>query len=109
MNGINIQDVIKLVNDARKALGMEPVDDLPKGRRKQPCLCPVARALSTGERHAAVSATAVAFGVEAQAQVVASTWERPRASMSVQLPPPLSDFVVAFDRGELPQYEGERG
>ena len=103
----DLEQVLGLVNSARDALGMEPIDSLPRGRKGSSADCVLARSLgmSFGNR----SAWAV-VGHRRQRRVaaaaLASAWQaRPGLlnRRSVQLPETLREFITCFDAGDYPE------
>lgn len=45
---VDVARVIELVNDARRAMGLEPLEDLHKGTPNQGDTCPIANSLKNG-------------------------------------------------------------
>ncbi|HEX5265873.1 MAG TPA: hypothetical protein VFW24_03795 [Acidimicrobiales bacterium] len=102
----DLEGVLGLVNSARAAMGREPLESLPQGRRGSSSDCVLARSLgmSFGNR----SAWAV-DGRRRQrreaALLLARTWEVHAGVLnrrSVQLPEGLRQFVNGFDSGDYP-------
>lgn len=78
-------------NEIRAEKGMEPIGRLPIGQRNNGYDCPCGAA--TG-----VFVGRVGWGREIDAESRQIVDEKP-------LPEPVTEFVNAFDRGELPQYD----
>lgn len=81
-----VKATLEWCNELRAGKGMEPLDDLPKGVRKDHESCPCGKA--TG------------------AYVAAYNWCWPD-SLDWPLPSAVCEFVRRFDRGEYPQYDIE--
>ena len=77
-------------NERRKEKGKKPLTKLPGGVRGDPLSCPCGKA--TG-----LSVGAVLWGEPG--------YLKPQSN---SLPETVSEFVVAFDNGELPQYDARR-
>lgn len=114
-----MSEVVRLVNVARKALGLPDLTELPKGVRRNGERCPLANALSDGHRAMMVADAAVFpkdeacqvalawWGPEAEAEVEAldTAGEVSPAWAVVSVPIALRAFVEDFDAGLLPQYD----
>jgi len=120
---VDVPSVIQRVNAARAVCSCPPIDRLPKGERRSPCFCPLGRALrkdlgdsfflAVGTQHLRVAA------VDGDAGAIASrirqAWGLNEAEVGregeqfvmVRLPPELRQFVIDFDAGKLPQFEGK--
>lgn len=102
---MNDAEVLAGVNRVRNALGLEKLSELPRGQRERPTQCPLARGFNKG---CSVSGRTVRFRSIADAKAVGrlSGWEQIFADGTrVRAPHWVYDFVTAFDRGGLPQYE----
>jgi len=100
---IDLNLVLKCLNDARKVLGKEPLNTIPKGVVGSACLCPVAQAFDC---EAVVSSLEIALDAEDCffAENVSNVWgTRYRGEYSVVPPPILADFIEAFDDGKYPE------
>lgn len=82
-------------NEVRVEQGKKPLKRLPKGRRKDPLSCPCGKV--TGLHVGRCNAYEVLHDGH-------PAWHSPR-----RLPAAVRDFVYAFDKGRLPQYEAKRG
>lgn len=103
----DLEGVLGLVNSARAAMGREPLESLPRGRRGSSSDCVLARSLSMsfGNRSA--------WAIEGRrrqrreaALVLARAWQVHAGVInrrSVQLPETLRDFVSGFDAGDFPE------
>jgi hypothetical protein len=87
--------VLGWVNQARRAVDLPPLNQLPKGIPGDVRRCPLAEAVPGLEVHSAYCVAA-----SRQARWLAGAWG---AEVSpdgrFQLPPPLTAFVHAFDAG----------
>ncbi len=120
----DIPKVIERVNMARAACARAPVAELPQGERRNPCFCPLGRALrkdmgdsfflAVGTKHIRLGSTEggvnklarrirEAWGINENKVIVPGT-EQFRV---VPLPSELTQFVVEFDAGKLPAFEGK--
>jgi len=91
--------VLGWVNQARRAIDLLPLDQLPKGIPGDVGRCPLAEAVPGLEVHSA-------YGVAAsrQARWLAGAWGAELGPDGrFQLPPPLTAFVHAFDAGFYPE------
>ena len=103
----DLEGVLGLVNSARAAMGQEPLQSLPRGRRGSSSDCVLARSLgmSFGNRSAWVAEGRRRDRREAALRL-ARAWEVHAGVLnrrSVQLPEPLRDFVGGFDAGDYPE------
>lgn len=101
-----MKHVLQKVNDARKALGLAPIEELPKGLRGISTMCPLSKALSAK----CVGARDAWFYSPDEADAVAKAWGTKRETLTqmitaVVLPRTLARFVVDFDRGKHPEYD----
>lgn len=81
----NIKDVLKEVNKLRSDRDMKPIYDLKPGTHSG-YSCPIAKALNT--RYC--SAGMLIYEYE-----------------SIETPPTIKSFIIAFDQGEYPELESE--
>jgi len=120
---VDIASVVRSVNAARMACSSPPIEQLPKGERRSPCFCPLGRALrrdlddslllAVGTQHLRIGAFDADTG--AVASRIRKAWglkERGIGRESEQfvivpLPPELKQFVIEFDAGKLPEFEGK--
>lgn len=77
-------------NERRAEKGMDPLEQLPKGTRSDPNSCPCGKA-------SGLFVGGLYWGETAE--------EAFYASIGHWLPRVVTDFVIAFDAGELPQYD----
>ena len=103
----DLEGVLGLVNSARAAMGKEPLESLPRGRRGSSSDCVLARSLdmSFGNRSAWAVQGRRRQRREA-ALVLARAWQVHAGVVnrrSVQLPETLRDFVSGFDAGDFPE------
>lgn len=114
----DIKEVIKLVNQARKILELEPIKKLPKGIKDDPRFCPIAIALEhIFEIGIDIMWSTSVYSVEVQE--IAKVWGTYVASSDtnkldckqqiVSLPIELSQWILDFDSGLEPEYEAETG
>jgi hypothetical protein len=80
-----VQATLEWCNFQRAAQGLKPLDRLPKGKISDPRSCPCG----------------AATGLE-----VSLTFYITREGYDRDLPKDVQLFVLAFDRGKLPQYRG---
>jgi hypothetical protein len=122
---IDIRAVIARVNAARAVCSLDPIKELPKGERGNPCFCPLGRAfrkdmgdsffLAVGTLHIRL-ALADGNGSEI-AQRIREGWKISESKFVgeggqfsiIPLPSELTQFVVEFDAGKLPKFEGQIG
>ena len=91
-------EVLRLVNEARVALGQKPLKRLPKGERGDVSYCPLAIALHTwiGAENASVES-------DREAERLAEVWGTEKlCDGEVWLPRVLREFVLDFDAGKYP-------
>lgn len=101
------------VNRTRRAFGIEPLDELPKGRRGHSSRCPLARALApVGVTHVNTYVRVKRENAHrlALAWKVRWPWPDPESPghMIVEAPAWVTAFIHNFDSGLLPGLE-ERG
>jgi hypothetical protein len=94
-------DALREVNKVRERFDLEPLPDLPKGRRKQSTACPIAKALAECGV-GGLNKTAVWFSREDDAE--RSGWATWSGEFAV-LPAPIERFVRSFDNGRQKRYE----
>ena len=102
------EDALHLVNQAREALDLEALGDLPRGVLQQPGACPIAQALPADS----VIEDAIRFVNRRAAEAVADAWLTACQPIhcpdfidahSVALPADLRDFVRDFDAQAYPE------
>lgn len=103
----DLEQVLGLVNSARAALGEEPLESLPRGRRGSSSDCVLARSLgmSFGNR-SAWAMTGPLRRRRLAAAALAEAWDvRPGRlnRRAVALPGELREFVTRFDAGDYPE------
>jgi hypothetical protein len=119
----DIPKVTERVNNARAACNLSPIGQLPQGERRNPCFCPLGRALrrdmgdsfflAVGTRHIRLASTDGTASEIArrfrEAWGVADANAAPGSDQFVTIPLPseMSAFVVEFDAGKLPGFEGQ--
>ncbi len=77
---------LRFVNRYRTRTGREPLERLPKGKRRWNRECPIA--MATGE-------------------VATRGWLVPKGQASILYPDLVARFVVLFDEGKLPDLEAK--
>jgi hypothetical protein len=118
----DLHAVTDRINQARAACALGPIEGLPKGERGNPCFCPLGRALrkelgdsifvAVGTRHLRVASTET--NAEEVAERIRKAWgvSESRTMMGadqfklVPLPAEMTQYVVEFDAGKLPEFEG---
>ena len=120
----DIPKIIERVNTARAACSRGPLAELPPGERGNPCFCPLGRALrkdmgdafflAVGTRHIRLaSAEGDASEIARRIQEAWGVNEKKILMpgndqfLTVPLPSELTQFVVEFDAGKLPKFEGD--
>ena len=110
------------VNAARNAYSKPPVKELPAGERRNPCFCPIGRALrqDTGDAFFVCVGTKYVRLASADGDVkeiagrIRSVWgiredtRSPVAAeqfLTIPLPSEMREFVADFDSGKLPELE----
>lgn len=103
----DLEQVLGLVNSARAALGEEPLESLPRGRRGSSSDCVLARSLTMSFGNRSAWAT---IGSRRRrrlaATALAAAWEVRPARVNrraVALPETLREFVIGFDAGDYPE------
>jgi hypothetical protein len=105
VNGLNqrptLPAVLGWVNQARRAAGLSPLDQLPSGRPRDPMGCPLAKAVP----NLSVYPTHCQFTTSSPgARWIAGAWGTEIAGDGrIELPAPLNAFVRAFDAGCYPE------
>ena len=120
---VDIASVVRRVNAARMACSATPIDRLPKGERRSPCFCPLGRVLrkdhddslllAVGTQHLRIGACDTDIG--AVASRIRKAWGLKEGGIGreseqfviVPLPAELKQFVIEFDAGQLPEFEGK--
>jgi hypothetical protein len=119
----DIAKVVERVNQARAVYAPAPVAELPRGERGNPCFCPLGRALrkdmgdsfflAVGTRHIRLASTN--GDANELARRIREAWRVSESKilmptneqfLIVPLPSELTEFVVEFDAGKLPNFEG---
>ena len=102
---INILDT---VNAGRVAWGLEPLSELPRGKKSSETHCPLARAFAPVGVYGRVRVTNMAIrGVDRSrapqlASAIGGTLASSNGEASITLPHTLSQFTIKFDRGHYP-------
>jgi hypothetical protein len=103
-------NVLHLVNAARRELGLPPLEQLPRGLRASAAHCPIALALDQ-KAEVLPKAAAVPGHDRETASALARAW-RTQAQLDehygvwfVPLPEALRRFVADFDDGNFPELE----
>jgi hypothetical protein len=120
----DIPKVIDQVNTARIACSVAPLAELPQGERGNPCFCPLGRALrkdmgnsfflAVGTKHIRLASTngdtnelarriREAWGITEKRIVMPGN----EVFLTVPLPSELTQFIMEFDAGKLPRFEGK--
>ena len=119
------EKALKLVNLARAAYGAPELESLPGGQIRNALYCPVGRSLrkgvedwlfvTVGSKH--LRLWAVGRDPVIIAKQIMTAWgmshEQPKPSRArpeiimVPLPPELREFLLRFDRGLLPNLQGQ--
>lgn len=106
---LEVQHTILLVNQARRALELPSLANLPRGRVQTVRRCPVAR--SFPRLIYRVDPTRVIFLSESHTQIVARAWGQSRAAVDdwygmhcARTPSYMASFVTNFDQAAYPQY-----
>lgn len=108
-----LEPVLSLVNDARKVLGLKPIDDLPEGKKEEGDSCPIANALVFCLR---VDEDYVTFDDEMMAEHVCDVWKVDGWRVAgitkgwsgiykVSTPSEIAFFINDFDNNAYPEYE----
>lgn len=94
-----VAETLDWCNEVRGEKGMEPLPRLPKGRREDPVSCPCGQA--TG-----LWVESPDFFDQEDVDSYANDLDHLREEgLAFVLPDAVQEFVSAFDKGELPQYE----
>jgi hypothetical protein len=112
---VGFATVLKQVNEAREAMGLDPIATLPRGVRLQHNRCPIANAIDNSCR----VSTSMLFLYDQQiegdvdkiAADIAMRWGTTCSSAgmldglhaTVELPDALRTFVARFDSGKIPK------
>lgn len=88
------QAVIDWVNEGRRILGLQPLDDLPKGIKTNPGHCPISNALKNVDYKVTASSEYAIF---------AGIWET--AYVRINYPKTVRKWIAQFDEGKWSQYE----
>jgi hypothetical protein len=101
-------NVLHLVNAARRELGLPLLDQLPRGLRASPAHCPIALALE-GKAEVLLKVAAVPRHDQETASALARAWQTQAqldehyGAWFVPLPEALRRFVTDFDGGKFPE------
>lgn len=114
----DIQAVTERVNAARTACSLAPVAELPNGERRNPCFCPLGRALrkdmedsfflAVGTKHIRIatsdgSASEIARRIQEAWGIGGSNLRRENEQfLTIPLPSELTQFVVSSMAGSCP-------
>lgn len=111
-------EVLRLINAARQACGKDLLAAIRDGSPQEPADCPIARSLDEGT--IVVDYEWAAFKSVAEAEAVRLAWGTepwhcddneltgddmlrvPYATHTTELPTALTEFIRAFDAGEVP-------
>jgi hypothetical protein len=117
------REALRLVNGARKVVGVDLLDDLPRGIREDCGSCPIARVLEDVAAACGYAFVNVDVGwaefypgqddgthqPEQVARVAAAwggtAWEAGPAEAEVHFPEAIREFITLFDRGAIPDLE----
>lgn len=104
-----LRETLRLVNNARKALGEKPLRSLPAGSRHHSRLNPISRALKSEDFIITVQERTARLRGESRAKKIAEVWgQKPipyYGTYEVKLPNELVEFLHRFDRGEFPHLD----
>ncbi len=110
----NTKLAIELVNKARTALHLEPILDLPKGKKSKANSCPIARGLNNCFDVYTVKLWSTQIDKEI-IKSIATSWKQPYyfygyghkhiGRYKIICPQELIDWIKDFDDGEYPEYE----
>ncbi len=99
-----VKDVLKLVNLYRKEMKLSRLRDLPKGYAQESHSCPIAKALGK-DKSVCVTNGYIHFTEREQVMAAEKAWGvELKEQFTLSTPVEFQDFVLAFDRGQLPQY-----
>jgi len=101
----SMKKLLSQVNKARLALGMNPLDALPKGKPSSWAACPIARALKIE-----ADISFLHFASNEKAKKVARAWHvaSDAHDNTITTPKNIANFILAFDRGEYPELRKSR-
>ena len=124
-DGIKSRSVLKLVNLARAAYGANELETLIRGQLRSASFCTIGRSLRFGAEEWLFIAVgsrylrlwALGKDSAAVADQIRKAWGMPSqllikpteksGCVMLALPPEMCEFLDRFDRGLLPDYEGE--
>jgi hypothetical protein len=96
----SLKTTLRVINRLRvEALGLQPIETLPKGKIGESGLCPLANALN---RRAEVDQDYLYFSNEASAKKAARLIRKGKDNCDVVIPATLGKFVEEFDDGAYP-------
>ena len=107
---VDVKEVLERVNKLRIAIGMEPLEDLPKGVQHRTNSCPIARSLPKGWHVGTYQLMAPIAGIsEYTAELVISNWGPVDESVTedkdfFKNPEIITQFINEFDQENWPQY-----
>ena len=105
-----LSTVLKLLNAARRELGLRPLRKIPRGFRKSLFSCPIALSLP-GEVHVTSEAVYLSWSQGAAASALARAWGtraepyKNYGTWTVELPQELRRFFRAFQDGMIPELD----
>ena len=99
-----LQKALDLVNDARYAMGLDPLERFPKGVPGSAIECPLTYALEgTVVLEDCVLVPPKVVGALLCAWRTKAAFDEDCGSPAVMLPRTLRKFVASFDRGDIPE------
>jgi hypothetical protein len=102
-----LQKSLELVNEARYAMGLDPLERFPNGVPGSAIECPLTYALEgTVVLEDCVLAPPKVVGALLRAWRTKAVFDEDCGSPAVMLPRTLRKFVASFDRGEIPELIG---
>jgi len=105
---VDLKEVLELINRCRQACGLTTLESIPKGRVRDLCGCPFAKAFSDCGVVISVTESCISWVESACAQPMADVLEATSEPMgngtfTVSLPPLLKKFIINFDQNSYPE------
>lgn len=104
-----LKPVLEKVNEMRAALGYEPLEELPRGKKQWAQQCVIAKALhatSAGLGFIGVDSLGKLERLQAIGLLKQEPYKDvPRSRLAVMTPLVLREFIDAFDHGKYPELE----
>lgn len=109
-------DALRFANKVLRKLGCAEQSELARGRRKQPCICPIANTISAGietthprKKLAEANESVDVWVMHEAANVCVQKWDGDKrldaCTLQVLLPKGARGFAERFDEGKYPQYD----